>query len=588
MRSHKCTTGTIELDARVRIGTVALLLALPILLSTASARGAVTAEPLPPFRMDPSLPDDIVLNAGQGLGQCHWVDGQILSEPEVGWAYDASTASSTWNTLEPRAGTFDWAPLDAQVAKARSLDRQIWLELLTTEGGTPEWAKDAGVQMVGSRGGTPVPWNPTYQGLLRRAIHAMAARYDDDPTVDAINIMAGGCYGEMSICAPQTDRQAWQQAGYTDERFVEAVKQLIDIYMEGEYTWEDGTKTHGFLKTPVVLQLGSGLFGHTTAVISPVVEYAVSRYGMRVWLKYNGWGNSYDMGWLYEEYAAMTKVGYEPSGNSTEFLNRPDKYVREALDQHASFICMQSTYLELTRPEWQEARQMAARYLGAQIVHQGTEAPASVVPGQEYAFVTTWVNRGTTPLMRPERQGVKDLPASYDIVLAFVDPTSSMPVLEHSFTPLVPTTAWYSAQPVRIEETIVIPKSLPAGNYDLRIALVDPSPFTHDGHRHFRLVNAALSDGSGRYTVGQITVLQVSSPTLTPSPEPTPAPEDSGNWFLRSLRSLWNWLRNHFLRLQYFASPGHQTGGIAAINPQWEAHRELTADYGGQPQRESR
>ncbi len=566
MWSHSCTTQTTEPHRPVRTRALALLLALPILLSSASARGAATAEPLPPFSMDPNLPNDIVLNAGQGLGQCHWVDGRILSEPAVGWAYDASVASSAWKTLEPQPGTFDWAPLDAQVAKARSLGKQIWLELLTTEGSTPQWAKDAGVQVVGSRGGTPVPWNPSYQQLLRRAIHAMAARYDDDPTVDAINIMAGGCYGEMSICAPQTDRRAWEQAGYTDEQFVEAVKQIVDIYLEEQYTWEDGTKTHGFLKTPVVLQLGSGLSGHTTTVISPVVEYAVSKYGLRVWLKYNGWGDSYDMGWLYQEYAAMTKVGYEPAGNSTEFLNRPDAYVREALDQHASFICMQSAYLELARPEWQEARQMAARYLGAQIVHQGTEAPPSVLPGQEYTFTTNWVNRGTTPLMRPERQGLKDLPASYDIILAFVDPDSDVPVLEHSFTPHVPTTAWYSAQLVRIVETIVLPTSLPAGDYDLRIALVDPSSATHDEHRHFRLVNTALSDGSGRYTVGQITVLQPSSPTLTPSPEPTPTmPEDGGNGFLRSLRNLWDWLRNQLLRLRYFASVRHQTGRIAAI-----------------------
>ncbi len=578
---HKYTTQASDHGVPFRIGTLALFLALWLFVSAAGARGVASAEPLPPFRINPALPEEIVLNAGQGLGQCHWVDGQILSEPFVSWAYDASTASSAWKVLEPQDGTFDWAPLDAQVAKARSLGKQIWLELLTTEGGTPLWAKDAGVRVVGSRGGTPAPWDPTYQQLLRRAIHTMAARYDDDPTVDAINVMAGGCYGEMSICAPQTDRRAWEQAGYTDEQFIEAVKQILDIYLEDEYVWEDGTTTHGFLRTPVVLQLGSGLYGHTTAVISPVVEYAVSKYGMRVWLKYNGWGGSYDMGWLYQKYAAMTKVGYEPAGNNVDFLNRPEVYVREALDQHASFICLQGMYFGLARPEWQEARQMAARHLGAQIVHQGTEAPDSVTPGQEYSFITNWVNRGTTPLTRPERQGLRDVPASYDIVLAFVDPASGLPILEHSFTPHVPTTAWHSAQLVRIEETIEIATSLPAGQYDLRIALVDPSPFTDDEHRRFRLVNADLSDGRGRYTVGQITVLHSSSPTLPPPPEPTPMPVDGGNWVLRSLRGLWDWLRNHILKLQYFADPGYRTGGITALGLGSAAYRGRTATHGG-------
>jgi hypothetical protein len=223
---------------------------------------------------------------------------------------------------------------------------------------------------------------------------------------------------------------------------------------------------------------------------------------------------------------------------------------------------------------------MAARYLGAQIVHQGTEAPASVAPGQEYAFTTNWVNRGTTPLMRPERQGLKDVAASYDIVLAFVDAASGVPVLEHSFTPSVPTTAWYTAQPVRIEEAVDIPASLPAGTYDLRITLANPNPLAHEEHRHFRLVGADMFDGSGRYTVGQITVLQPSLPTLTPTPEPTSTPVDGGNPFLRPLRSLWDWLRHQIRRLQYFAGRGHQTGRIAALHLHSEAHRGPIVNHG--------
>ena len=86
-----------------------------------------------------------------------------------------------------------------------------------------------------------MPWDPAYQALLRRAVHAMAARYDDDPTVDAVNLMAGGCYGEMAICARETDTALWEQVGYTDDLFISAVKQIIDIYLEDEYTWPDRT-----------------------------------------------------------------------------------------------------------------------------------------------------------------------------------------------------------------------------------------------------------------------------------------------------------------------------------------------------------
>ena len=514
----------------------------------------------PPFRIDPGLPTDIVVNAEQGLGQCHWIDTAVLGSPLVSWAYDARQAGSGWSTLEPQPGVFAWAPMDAQVGKARSLNRRIWLQLLTTEGSTPVWAQEAGVPLVGSRGGTPAPWDPTYQQLLRRAVHAMAARYDQDPTVDAIIVMAGGCYGEMAICAPEADRQAWEKAGYSDARFIEAVKQIVDIYLEDEHLWEDGTRTRGFQHTPIVLQLGAGLYGHTSEVIVPVVEYAVAQYGMRVWLKYNGWGGRYDMGWLFEDYHALTTVGYEPMGNSPDFEEQPKEYVRAALDQHASFVCLQRSYHDIDNAEWEEAREMAARYLGAQIVHLGTEAPASVSPGEEYSFVTEWANRGTTPLKRPQRIEGKDVPASYDVVIALVDPGSGVTVFEHCFSPAVPTMQWHAAQQVRTEQMLTIPHAVPMGTYDLRIGLLDPNAPAQDRPRYFRLINAGPEDGAGRHTVGTITVLQPSVSTGTPTvhaePTPSSSAEETGNRLTTLLRQIWEWLRNLIPRLRYFASRG--------------------------------
>lgn len=507
---------------------------------------AASADPLPPFRIDTSLPEDIVVNAAQGLGQCHSVEAGILSLPYVSWGYDAGETASAWATIEPEPGSYNWAPLDAEVNKARDLGKRVWLELLTTEGLAPQWARDAGVVLVGSRGGTPVPWNETYQRLLRRAVHAMAARYDDNPTVDAINVMAGGCYGEMAICASETDALAWEAAGYTDESFIEAVKRIIDIYLEEEYEWEDGSLSHGFRTTPVVLQLGGGLYGHTAAVIEPVVEYAVSKYGMRVWLKYNGLGGDHDMGWLYAQYSPLTRVGYEPAGTTPDLMSRPKDYVQVALDQHASYLCLQKTYFSASDEDWQEARELAARYLGTQIALLGFEGPASVTAGQQYSFVTDWANRGTVPLMRPQRQGIRDVPASYDVWLGFVSQTSGATVLQQTLTASVPTTNWYGGQTTRTESTITIPDSMPPGQYDLKVALVNPGlPEDSELHR-FRLLNAALDDGTGRYLAGQITVTrQPRAPTATASPQ-SGSPATSGSWLARLWEAIVQWLRHVF------------------------------------------
>ncbi len=526
-----------------------------VLALAAAAKGQEPTAPLPAFQTDPALPDDIVLNAEQGLGQCHWLSSKIMAEPIVAWAYEATESASGWASLEPQPGSFHWDALDAKIAQARSQGKRIWIQLLTTEGLTPQWARDAGVALVGSRGGTPVPWNETYQRLLRKAVHAMAARYDDDPTVDAVNVMAGGCYGEMTICAARTDESAWEQAGYTDDKFIEAVKQIVDIYLEESYVWEDGTQSHGFLKTPVVLQLGSGLYGHTTIVIPPVVSYAVPTYGMRVWLKYNGWGGGFDMGWLYRQYEADTRVGYEPAGNNADFLSNPKKYVLAAIEQHASYICLQASYHENPDRQWQDARELAARHLGAQIVSLGVTAPDVVQAGQAYAFTTVWENRGTVPLMRPRREGVKDVPASYEVLISFVDAANNQAVFEYTYPPSVPTTQWFSAQTVTLESLVPVPDSVPSGEYDLRIALVNPIvPSQHDA-RYFRLLNTSLHDGSGRYTVGRVrvvntllpspTAVATASPTpaaaSTPTHTPTPAlpgPGGPGAWLSRFLRAI--------------------------------------------------
>jgi hypothetical protein len=511
----------------VRDGAVLLLVCAWCLLVTRTSVGLAqrvrSLGQLPPFEIDPSLPGQIVLNAEQGLGLCHWLDPDVLSHPYVGWAYDAGARASGWSTIEPQDGLYSWAALDEEIRKARTREKRIWLEVLTSEGLVPQWARDAGVQLVGSFD-LPVPWNETYLRLLRRVVHAMAARYDENPTVDAIILMPGGCYGEMTICNASQDEDAWLAAGYSDAQFVEAVKQIIDIYLEEDYQWEDGSHTHGFRKTPVVLQLGGGLYGPINAIAGQVLEYAMPTYGMRVWLKYNGLGGSKDMETIYSTYGAITRVGYEPVGTSADFLNRPEHYIQLALDHHSSYLCLQRGYFALSDVQWQEAREMAARYLGAQIVHQGIEAPSSVRHGQEYVFATSWVNRGTVPLMYGQRQGTMDIPASYDILIAFVRPATGVSVFEHSFTPAIPTTNWYSAQTMRIEEAIAIPVSVPVGEYDLRIALVRPDAQPNDPLRCFRLVNADLHDGSGRYTVGRITVLNQGTPPATSTATATQTP----------------------------------------------------------------
>ena len=522
-RGYALSRVRLSLPRLVR-GPVLLLLvcaACALLTGSVLAQQASTTS-LPSFQIDPTLPGDIILNHEQGLGQCHWPDPAILSHPYIGWAYDSSPEFSAWSVIEPQPGVFNWSGLDNKVRVASSRGKRIWLQVMASDGMIPQWAIDAGVPIVPSHGGMPVPWNPTYLQLLRRVVHAMAERYDDNPAVEAIVIAAGGCYGEMTICDASSAGDAWRAAGYTDTVFVQGLKATIDLYLEQDYVWGDGSHTHGFLNTPVVLQLGTGLYGMGTAR-EPVVGYAMDTYGMRVWLKFNGLGADGTVSTIYANYDTVTRVGYEPAG-SMAFVNNPQYYVMQTLNEHSSYLCLQDTYFNMVGSNWDQARDLAARYLGSQIVFRSIEAPASVMPGQDYAFATEWVNRGTTPLMYPRRGGIKDFPASYDIEIAFVSYATGNTVFAYTFTPSVPTTNWYSAQPVRIEEYIWIPGTLPAGDYSVRVALVRPDVPAADERHYFALVNTDLADGDGRYSVAGITVL-ADNTTVTPgAPTRTPTP----------------------------------------------------------------
>jgi len=218
-------------------------------------------------------------------------------------------------------------------------------------------------------------------------------------------------------------------------------------------------------------------------------------------------------------------------------------------------LCLQSAYFEVADQNWPEARELAARYLGAQIAILGAEAPAAVEAGKDFRFVTAWENRGTAPLVRAQRQGIRDVPASYSVQVSFVDPATNQAVYDHLFTPDPPTTNWYSAQAITLETQIPIPSFVPSGDYDLRVGLINPGVSAQDDTQRFRLLNISLHDGSGRYTVGRVKVLNTTPPPPTPTPvvvptataSPTPGvppgPGGPGDWFKRLVQMLRECLR---------------------------------------------
>jgi len=488
----------------------------------------------------------LVSNPDQGLGECHSVS---YPREEISWAYPGG-ADVPWWRIEPEEGKYDWTLLDDLVKKATSYRKKIWIQVSTTEGAVPDWAQGkvptAGTRCEGRAGGvcnpnlkgTPIPWNENYQTLLRKLIHKMAERYDNNPTVEAVLSMAGGCYGELSICNYrfEPDKSQWLNAGYSNERFRKAAEKIIDIYLEDSYTWPDGSKTHGFIKTPVVLQLGMGLDEKNGAreISLPLAEHTTNKYGLRVWLKQNGWSNhtcgfykyqnDYDVAgdyqWLYKNFIGKTRVGYErghweridcgcSAACYTDYRFQLGNYKR-ALNDISSYGCISHT--DATKctndSECKKARNFFAKYAGAHIFLSNPQFSQNQPNSRQFNFVAKWRNAGNFPLVGQKRVGIKDEPVSYKFVFYLLDQQGKIKG-RIGLEPSWPTTNWFGPDSFETKNSFTIPNSIRGGTYTFKLALEDEEREKGGTHPRFRLVETGGltedSESEGRYTLGTFT-----------------------------------------------------------------------------------
>lgn len=506
-----------------------------------------------------NLTNNIVINPFQGLGVCHWASPTLLEDPSVTWTYDSSEGT-WWDRIEPAENQFNWEPMDNLVKLAKEKGKKIWLQVYN-DGYVPQWALEKVVSgekiiLMGTANNPnnpcnsmnprlPLPWNKAYLALWRKVIHKMAERYDNDPTVEAIVMMAGGGYGEMVVCSTCGPPACWAyfagcgsgDEACVDQKFIQAVKDIVDLYLEKEHVWGNegvlpaGTKTHGFVKKPVILQLGSGVYHHTTTVIKPVLDYVIPKYGMRVLLKSNGWhcGScdtpqtpcDWGHGGVAQEYITSsnpsTKYGLEPGFPSADFTTT--QKMMECCSG-VSYACLQPFYWEgERRGGFSSLRGELARSLGTKVALKEITYPESVVAGQAYNFSLILKNLGGVPPFRPKRQEVagvpKDITGSYQLTFQFV---KNGVVSGHTeVDPNPPTTTWTQNQEISISSSIIIPASLSSGTYELRVALFDPEAKQKFRQEYFRFLNKDIQDIEGRTKIGDITVQGIS-----PSPSPTP------------------------------------------------------------------
>ncbi|MGQ9665813.1 MAG: DNRLRE domain-containing protein, partial [Anaerolineae bacterium] len=145
----------------------------------------------------------------------------------------------TWDQIEPGEGYFNWSLVDNWVQTLYSEGKAVALGVHLMEWGgetVPDWVFSAGAKTITCNGWTiPKYWDPVFLAKLEHFVQALAARYDNDPRVEWIQI-GTGIYGENQPSIDEHD--ACVEAAMSQDFpgadpsgvWVGTVKLITDIY----------------------------------------------------------------------------------------------------------------------------------------------------------------------------------------------------------------------------------------------------------------------------------------------------------------------------------------------------------------------
>ncbi len=178
-----------------------------------------------------------------------------------GWGDDYAEASVgfqyiEWKEFEPVNGTFDYDKVEALIARPGTKGRHVVLRLHCewaggTDSNCPAWMyNEVGVQrLVGDNNRRMTHFNDTnYLTQAEQAIQALAARYNTDPRVHAIQIGILGFWGEWHTHDFKTNNVDYQINDISKNRILNAYKShFTKAPVQGRYPWRAPLTSAGFI-----------------------------------------------------------------------------------------------------------------------------------------------------------------------------------------------------------------------------------------------------------------------------------------------------------------------------------------------------
>ena len=428
---------------------------------------------------------DVLVNPGMGIQTFQRFDGDALN-PGTRWSekgpetrelpasskpdFPASSLAYFrwfWSQLEPEPGRYRWDIIDLALEQARLHSQTLDFRLMPYDQGhpLPEWYRNSGARRANKatdKDGniwSPDAADPLYLKHWGALVRALGARYDGHPHLNSVDISTVGYWGEG--WGPYLPEWPVQQA-------------LIDLYSEA------------FQRTPLLMN-----FDEPRAL-----AYGTRRgagWRLDCWGDLGGRGKGMmHMLDMYPQQVVRAGIQdvWQRSPVSLETCGTPaswkqwgytdaqiDYILAQALRWHASSFNVKSTAIP---PEWKQKFTEFEKQIGYRLALRKFEYPRAVRPGHMMPVNMWWLNAGVAPLY-----------GQYTLALAI---GGTVIRTDADLRKWLPGDAVY-------ESSVYVPETLPAGQYRLRLAVLDP----RTGLPSIRLAIAGLQP-DGWYDLGGIEV----------------------------------------------------------------------------------
>lgn len=411
----------------------------------------------------PKQIDDVLVNPGIGFMTFQRFNGDRLNEG-VKWTegfpieYQPSSGSLTnenypltsiayfrvyWRFMEPESGQYRWDLLDRALTTARSRGQTLMLRIAPYGTGpdndVPDWYRPLVVGQEIEKH-LPVekwrvhPENPVYLERFGGLIRALGARYDGHPDLELVDVSIVGAWGE----------------GAGAEQLTEATRQaLLDGYLDT------------FHQTPLVLQLQDPRATHYALAKRPL--------GWRVDCLGDMGGFSKTWSHMNDYYPqALIQTGLQDAWREApvtmevcwvmqHWKNQGwdlDHIIDESLKWHISSFNAKSSPVPA---EWWPQVNRWLKRMGYRFVLRKFTYPDAVTAGGELGFTSWWDNQGVAPCYRKFPLALRlSNPRWKEILLTDADITTWLPG-DNLF-----------------DSAVTVPTTLPAGDYELELGLLDP------------------------------------------------------------------------------------------------------------------